>query len=108
MLFVKNSPTKVLKSFFLLLEPQLCISFQQQQNWIITTKMKCAEYEMQKRWTINQGKTNLHNKWKTKEIKKFKNEYEEALKIKEEVHNDAKIRGKQRRKMMQQKWNSNK
>jgi hypothetical protein len=50
----------------------------------------------------------LHNKWKTKEIKKFKNEYEEALKIKEEVHNDAKIRGKQRRKMMQQKWNSNK
>lgn len=36
--------------------------------------MKCVEYEMQKRWTINQGKTNLHNKWKAKnnqEIKKW-------------------------------------
>lgn len=52
---------------------------------------------MQKRWTINQGRTNLHNKWKKKIIIKNLNEYEEALKIKKEVHNDAKIRRKQRK-----------
>ncbi len=52
---------------------------------------------MQKRWTINQGRTNLHNKWKKIIIKKNLNEYEEALKIKKEMHNDAKIRRKQRK-----------
>jgi len=53
---------------------------------------------MQKRWTINQGKTNLHNKWKIIIIIIINlNEYEEALKIKKEVHNDAKIRRKQRK-----------
>jgi hypothetical protein len=62
------------------------------------TKMKCVEYEMQKKWTINQGKTSLHNKWKQKIIKKKKNEYEETLKIKKEVHNDAKIKRKKRKK----------
>jgi hypothetical protein len=73
MLFAKNSPTKVLKSFFLFLEPQLWINLWQQQKWIITTKMKCVEYEMQKKWTIKKGKTSLHNKWKQKIIKKKKN-----------------------------------
>jgi hypothetical protein len=70
MLFAKNSPTNVLKSFFLFLEPQLWINLWQEQKWIIMTKMKCVEYEMQKKWTINQGKTSLHNKWKQKIIKK--------------------------------------
>jgi hypothetical protein len=45
---------------------------------------------------------------KQKIIKKLKNEYEKTLKIKEEMHNDEKIRGEQRREKMQQKWHPNK
>jgi hypothetical protein len=65
--------------------------------------MRCKRHEQ-----LAKEKQTYTTNEKQKIIKKLKYEYEETLKIKEEMHNDAKIRGEQRRKKMQQKWHSNK